>query len=169
MRIASLVLATLLFLVPAIAGATAQQADILLLDGKAEGIFTNPLESYLEKNEKLRFEPTSSANWRGYVATFAIRDDGLWLEKVEVSRYVQEGEDYKRVVEDRLDTLFPGKKAVLADWYTGVLLIPRGKCQRRFKSDPLDRVIADLNLTHSGAHGLRCDRTVPALRLSFNR
>lgn len=127
MRIACLLLAALLSLAPSKSQATAQEADVLMLDGKAEPIFTNPLEGFLERHKELRFKPSSTANWRGYVATFAIRDESLWLEKVEVSRYVMKGTDFERRSEDRLSTLFPGKKAILVDWYTGVLVIPRGK------------------------------------------
>jgi hypothetical protein len=127
MRLTYILLAALLALLPMTTQATAQVGDVLLLEGKRETIFTNPLEGFLEKHPKLRPEPSSSANWRGYVATFAVRDGGLWLEKVEVSRYEKVGDKHERRVEDRMSTFFPGKSSVLAHWYTGVLLIPRGK------------------------------------------
>lgn len=127
MRLPSLLLATLLALVPPAARATAQEPDILLLDGKEEAIFTNPLEPFLARHPELRPESPHTANWRGYVATFQLRDDGLWLQKVEVtrSRGKVDGE-HRSETADALQEFFPGKREVLADWYTGVLTIPRG-------------------------------------------
>lgn len=127
MRFAHLLLAALLALLPAVTWATAQVGDVLILEGERETIFTNPLEGFLEKHPELRPKSASTANWRGYVATFAVRDGGLWLEKIEVSRYDRVGDKRERRVEDRMSTFFPGKSSVLADWYTGGLLIPRGK------------------------------------------
>lgn len=128
MRLIHLILVLLFALSPVAARATAQQPDVLLLDGKEEPIFTNPLEGFLERRPELRPPSPHTANWRGYVATFRIRDEALWLEKVEVSRYLGkvEGKPARETV-DVLPTFFPGRREVLADWYTGVLLIPRGK------------------------------------------
>lgn len=128
MRLVRLLATALLVIAPTAVFATAQMPDLLLLDGKQERIFTNPLEPFLERRPDLRPEAPHTANWRGYVATFRIRDGGLWLEKVEVSRYVGEVDgQHKRETVDELPKFFPGKTEVLADWYTGVLLIPRGE------------------------------------------
>lgn len=128
MRLSRLLLAVVVLLAPVLAHATAQEPDVLLLDGRQEPVFTNPLEPYLARHPALRPKPSHSANWRGYVATFAIRDGGLWLEKVEVDhRPGTVGGEHRRATVDVLPTFFPGKRHVLADWYSGVLLIPRGR------------------------------------------
>lgn len=128
MRLIVAFVTALLACASAPASATAQQPDILFLDGKQEPIFTNPLEPFLARRPTLRPESPNTANWRGYVATFRIRDGALWLERVEVSRYLGKVDgEHKREIEDALPRFFPGKREVLADWYTGVLLIPRGK------------------------------------------
>jgi hypothetical protein len=127
MKLARLIIAAFLALVPVVAMSTAQEPDVLLLDDERVAIFTNPLEPYLERHPDLRFEPTSSANWRGYVATFAIRNRTLWLHRVEVSRYVEIGDRLERRVEDMTTRLFRSEAPLIADWYTGVLVIPRGE------------------------------------------
>jgi len=47
--LATFLLAVMFF--PAFVFATAQQGDILLLNGKQYFIYTNPLRAYLERNE----------------------------------------------------------------------------------------------------------------------
>ena len=121
-------LAVLLACLSVPAHATAQVGDVLLLDGKHETIFTNPLEPFLQRNPGLRPDSPNTANWRGYVATFRIRDGGLWLDKVEVSRSLGKVDgEHRHETIDVLPQFFPGKREVFADWYTGVLLVPRGK------------------------------------------
>ncbi len=127
MRLLNALLTALLVLAPAAVRATAQEPDVLLLDGKEEALFTNPLEPFLARHPGLRPESPHTANWRGYVATFRIRDGGLWLEKVAVTRDPEQaGGEHRSETVDVLPEFFPGKRRVLADWYTGVLLIPRG-------------------------------------------
>jgi len=55
--------------------ATAQQGDVLVLKGKKYFIYTNPLRVFLEQNPgKLpKSDVVSSANWRGYVATWGVK------------------------------------------------------------------------------------------------
>lgn len=119
-------LAVLLACLSVPAHATAQVGDVLLLDGKHETIFTNPLEPFLQRNPGLRPDSPNTANWRGYVATFRIRDGGLWLDKVEVSRSLGKVDgEHRHETIDVLPQFFPGKREVFADWYTGVLLVPR--------------------------------------------
>lgn len=125
------VLAVALALVPGRVCATAQVPDLLVLDGKEVPLNTNPLEPYLDANRQTvpRFPPGSTANWRGYVATFAIRNGVLIVDKVEVSRWETptDGKAPVRRVEDVVTQVFGGRDDVPATWYTGALVIPRGK------------------------------------------
>lgn len=106
--------------------ATAQVPDIILVDGKAESLFTNPLAPYLVKYpQALPQGPvTSTANWRGYVATWAIDDGLLVLRKIEQERSRSNG---KTVTRNVLRQVFPGRKPVVADWYSGTLVLPQGE------------------------------------------
>lgn len=111
------------------AHATAQIPDKLILDGEEVPLHTNPLQPYLSahRDELPNFSPSSTANWRGYVATFAIHDGQLIVDKVEVK--VREAGaargEYK--TEDVVTRLFNGRDDVPATWYTGALVVPRGE------------------------------------------
>ncbi|MBM4372637.1 MAG: hypothetical protein FJ098_13335 [Deltaproteobacteria bacterium] len=112
-------------LAPAPAQATAQMGDILIYNGEKLEIFSNPLEAWFgaehPRPEDLS-DASCSANWRGYVATWEIRDRALWLVRL------QEGTCDVDAPEIPLDRVFPGEKGpIRATWYTGVLIAPRGK------------------------------------------
>lgn len=104
--------------------ATAQWPDHLIYKGKTVKLFTNPLYSYFKNNPppKGLFKSTCSAIWRGYVATWQIIDDYLYLVRLV------EGTCDSNAPEIPLSKIFPGaKKPVKATWYSGTLLVPEGK------------------------------------------
>ncbi len=122
-----MLLAGLLLVLAGTAGATAQVADRILIEGREYALNTNPLESQLR--DRRDFLPgnvsRSTANWRGYVAHWAIDGDRLLLRKVEVRLYDRESEKSSSV--DLLSRLFPGGAPVAATWYSGALIIPDGR------------------------------------------
>jgi hypothetical protein len=125
-----LLLSWMLLFVPTAVLATAQEPDLLIVDGKTEALYTNPLGAYLEKHPDAlpKSGVRSSANWRGYVATFEIADDALVLVKVEQAHYdAEKRERRERRSDDVMNTMFPGRKRVVADWYSGTLLLPQGE------------------------------------------
>jgi hypothetical protein len=114
-----------------LAFATAQQGDKLLVDGKSYEIFTNPLEPYLEEHPgKLpKSEVVSTALWRGYVATWEVKDHKLLLMDVGILKSVPEksGSGFSTELTSVMEQIFPGKKEVFAEWYSGNIIIPDGK------------------------------------------
>ena len=66
--------------------ATAQESDQLIYNGKMYSLSSNPLESYFEKypDKRPRPEVMTSSLWRGYVATFEIRDSMLYVKDISV-------------------------------------------------------------------------------------
>ena len=87
MRHLAALLACLLILLPTGVRATAQTPDRLRLDSETVSLNTNPLDAYLRAHPKA-LPPgavISSANWRGYVATFAVEDGQLVLERVSMA------------------------------------------------------------------------------------
>lgn len=122
-----MLLAGLLLVLAGTAGATAQVADRILIEGREYALNTNPLESQLR--DRRDFLPgnvsRSTANWRGYVAHWAIDGDRLLLRKVEVRLYDRESEKSSSV--DLLSRLFPRGAPVAATWYSGALIIPDGR------------------------------------------
>jgi len=71
-----------------------QVPDILIYKGDTLSLFSNPLEPYLKSKG---FEDNdrgcnSSACWRGYVATWVLRNDSLFLMSIKsCSNYVVAG------------------------------------------------------------------------------
>lgn len=116
---------SIVLLAGAAVSATEQEPDILRWKGKSYDLYTNPLERYLASHPDVWRDRAmlSTANWRGYVATWTIEDDRLKLTDVNTGRRPE------RV--NALGKLFPGQEVVLADWYTGNLLVPDGKLLHR--------------------------------------
>ncbi|WP_242111446.1 hypothetical protein [Luteimonas aquatica] len=131
MRQALLVLLFALVGVLSQAHATAQMPDVILIDGKQYALNTNPLDRYLETlgDKAPRFDAPHTALWRGYVATWELVQGKLYLRKVK--GYRQQGrpevEDEEELAVDGMQELFPGRQDVVADWYTGTLIVPDGE------------------------------------------
>ncbi len=125
-----LMLCLAMALAPAVK-ATAQLSDLLIVKGKEFALNTNPLEAALQKKQ---WTPPAnavitSANWRGYLATWEIRDDKLFLKDVTITvsdPKEERGMTRKRITGD----LYPGAAEVFADWYTGALIVPDGEMTR---------------------------------------
>ena len=123
-RAAILLLSMAWTLASAPAAATAQIPDVIVLDGVRLPLNSNPLDAFYEQNpDKWVYPgPTSTANWRGYVAEWRIDARGaLWLTAI-LRGSAQDGAS-----RNTLGDLFPGRQEVAADWYSGMLVIPRGE------------------------------------------
>lgn len=125
-----LMLCLAMALAPAVK-ATAQLSDLLIVKGKEFTLNTNPLEAELQKKQ---WKPPkealiSSANWRGYLATWEIRDDKLFLKDVTIT--VSDPKEERGITRKRITgDLYPGAAEVFADWYTGALIVPDGEMTR---------------------------------------
>ena len=113
--------------------------------GATHPLCENPLDSFLRDRglRKTRGGMMSSANWRGYVATWLLHRDRLWLAEVSsrgliVDRRKIEAEADATVSGEldgrpfSVDGLFPDETRppeapVFADWYSGELRIPEGE------------------------------------------
>lgn len=125
-----LMLCLAMALAPAVK-ATAQLSDLLIVEGKEFALNTNPLEAELQRKQWTPPDDAliSSANWRGYLATWEIRDDTLFLKDVTITvsdPKEERGVTSKRIIGD----LYPGAAEVFADWYTGALIVPDGEMTR---------------------------------------
>lgn len=115
-----------LLLAPFPAHATAQAGDGLTLDGEELSLDTNPLAPWLSAHPDVlpKDRVIWTSNWRGYIAHFTVVDGMLMVDRVTVQQHPA-GQDEQTV--DILQRLFPGQQAVAADWFTGMLVIPRGE------------------------------------------
>ena len=111
--------------------ATAQLSDLLIVDGKEFALNTNPLETQLQKKQWTPPEEAliSSANWRGYLATWEIKGGKLFLKDVSIA-VVNPKDEHDDMRKSITGDLYPGAAEVFADWYTGALIVPDGKMTR---------------------------------------
>ena len=100
---------------------TAQSPEMLILDGQTHAVCAEPLARYLRSAGVDRiFRATNSACWRGYIGTWEVIDDRLYLAAIEGN--LESGEMAN------LETIFPNTTGpVFAHWYSGVLRIPQGE------------------------------------------
>ncbi|TCI85704.1 hypothetical protein [Tenacibaculum sp. M341] len=112
---------------PLISFATGQIPDIIIFKGDTLSLFSNPLEEYLEKKKTrainhYKLEPESTACYRGYVATWEIKDNQLFLVKID---YCHDNEEKIKRKFDFVKEF--GEETVLAKWFSGKILIVSGK------------------------------------------
>lgn len=106
--------------------ATIQGGDVLMFEGERYGLNNYPLESYPEYDslkEKYFNIGCSMGNIRGYVATWLVENNKLFLLKIvkcsEPKAYANLEKIFgERCVDGRVE----------ASWYSGVLYAPYGKC-----------------------------------------
>jgi hypothetical protein len=106
--------------------ATAQYPDLIILNGDTLSLYSNPLEKYFDLYPEKRPENeiVSTALWRGYVATFEIKNDLFLLKDIQIE--VEKGHlkfEWKSVLQE----VFPGMEEIIVDWFTGLLVIPKGE------------------------------------------
>jgi hypothetical protein len=116
--------------------ATGQAPDKLIDDNKIFELFSNPLEDYYRiEKDRPAFKPSantmaSTGNWRGYVATWEIENDVLYLRGIEAvicnfQEFIQRKCKRADLMELFGEKCINGK--VTASWYTGDLRIPDGR------------------------------------------
>ncbi len=115
--------------------ATAQHPDVLIYDGKTHHLSSNPLEDFYDgskRRPKFWVLPNgmSSGNWRGYVATWEIIDDKLYLTKIDswfCGSSIRTQNGCRRVTLHDLfsKNVIDGK--VFALWFSSNLRVPDGE------------------------------------------
>ncbi len=106
---------------------TAQIPDCLIHHGRKFDLCDAPLYTYLKclpKARRPRFRPQTTANWRGYIATWEIIDGRLFLTGISEAAVEKDGE----IHDATLETVFPrGPYPKPATWVTGALRCPEGR------------------------------------------
>lgn len=100
---------------------TAQIGERIYIDGQEHGLCTYPLTPYMVSLPSPQgFRAPHTALWRGYIGTWEINGDRLYLIAIEGE--LNSGEAVT------LETLFPGfPDRVFAHWYSGRLRVPQGR------------------------------------------
>lgn len=106
---------------------TAQQPDKLYMDGQEHPLFCNPLEDFFTiTNFNPGFMSPHTANYRGYVASWEITDDKLYL--ISLSGWKMDKDKPGKLDEVDIGYIFPDDPApIFAKWFSGTLRAPQGK------------------------------------------
>lgn len=111
--------------------ATAQAPEVLKIEGNEYFIHSNPLAPYLAANPGRlpEAEVTSSGLWRGYIGTWSVRDERLYLDDVRVPTKALIDPDAPKSKRDRsvMKALFGDDTSRVATWFTGHLIVPTGE------------------------------------------
>ncbi len=123
-------LMTLLWICMLIANATEQMPDYLIYNGQKLSLSTgwghpSPLQTYFSQNGiKSPFRISSTANYRGHVATWEISDNKFFLKEIKAEGDVYSPEKYN--IRSQSDSINKDGM-VFADWFTGVLNCYEGR------------------------------------------
>lgn len=99
--------------------ATVQMSDKLIYNGREYRLDNFYLESFFEKYPDKRPEFRTTALWRGYVATFEIENNQLFVTNIEVER---DGKDGRLAMKSIFNEIFPNSKKVKVEWFSGIFL-----------------------------------------------
>lgn len=100
---------------------TAQIPEILIYKNKKRAMCSEPLGAYLKQSgKKIVSKYVCSALDRGYVGTWEVVSDRLYLAKLQIGR--------KKNSDNVLETYFPDCSGrVFAGWFTGIVRVCKGK------------------------------------------
>jgi hypothetical protein len=110
--------------------ATAQFPDKIIYNGREYDLHTNPMEDYFKKfpDKKPKTGIVSSALWRGYVATFEVSDNQLFLKDIQIEvRKKDSDKPFETEWKSFLAEIVSGDKKMKIDWFSGILVLPVGK------------------------------------------
>ena len=105
---------------------TIQAGDILSYNGVKTTIATEPLKPYLETRSDISFIFKSTGLVRGYISSWEIKNKKLYL--VSLLGFIENNEKVDH------NYLFPNKKEVFADWFSGEIRIPEGDLLKKVKT-----------------------------------
>jgi hypothetical protein len=111
-------LALVLVALPAFA--TEQARDTIAFAGQQDSMLERPLNDFLKRLPLIpRFDIPSTANYKGYTASWEVKDSRLFLATFHATTNRQ---PYS------ISSLFPGRKLpIQADWYSGTVHIVGGR------------------------------------------
>tara|TARA_B100000674_G_C37046864_1_gene561064 strand:+ start:52 stop:456 length:405 start_codon:yes stop_codon:yes gene_type:complete len=105
---------------------TTQAGDILSYNSEKTTIATEPLKPYLETRTDISFIFKSTALVRGYIGIWKIKNKKLYLDSL--LGFIENN------VKVDLNYLFPNKKEVFADWFSGQIRIPEGNLLKKIRT-----------------------------------
>lgn len=108
--------------------ATTQQSDLLIYKGKNYRLYSNPLDAYFKAHpdKKPKSSIIMTSLWRGYLATFELIDQQLYVIDIEI--LTADGDEKPRTGRRSVfQEVFPDQERVKVDWLNDVIASPTGK------------------------------------------
>lgn len=93
---------------------TIQASELIEYRGEQYTLNSYPLYYFLKTRNDISFEMYSTAHWRGYQGRWKLEDNKLYLSSIESSNY-------------SFFSIFNTNDPVLAEWYSGTLMIGLGE------------------------------------------
>lgn len=119
--------------------ATAQQSEIIFINGKMYGMLSCPIEvdSVMQDIIK-KIRPaeivTNTSLWRGYVGYWSIKKNTLYLDSLQFEIEDHEAKDFVRKTiipkNERAFSAYKDEFGIKASWFSGELRVIRGKLIR---------------------------------------
>ncbi len=106
--------------------ATGQAPDQVIYNGKEFYLLANPLENYFEQHPDKRpnEEIHSTGLTRGYIATFEIRENQLFLKDIIIMCIDTTSKDrYAYYRKSVLSEVFPDQENIKITWLTGIIFM----------------------------------------------
>ena len=98
---------------------TIQAREKIYYNGEEKFISSEPLKPFLQSNSDVNFIFKSTALVRGYIGSWKIKDNQLYL--VALLGFIKNNKQVD------INYLFPKQSEVFADWYSDSIIIPEGK------------------------------------------
>ena len=110
---------------------TAQISDKILYNGEMLSLASEPLAIWLHRNNTSEIKRSFFGScWRGYVATWKIFDNKLFLIKIDYPLFrlrKSKSKNESIEIDNLMEKLFPNQSEVFANWFTGTLKIQKGE------------------------------------------
>jgi hypothetical protein len=103
--------------------------DEIIFENECYSLAGEPLAPYL-KEKGIEFKPSSTDCWRGYLSSWEVKDNKLYLTELRYPSWftIVNGQiEFSGKSELNLQTLFPDQKEVFASWFTGRFRICGGE------------------------------------------
>lgn len=136
---------------------TAQFADRIMFEGSEYALFSEPLEAYFAQHGRPQWLQSkgiqSTACWRGYIASWELRNDSLFLSNVSKEYPVAPDSRETEWRDISMTDLIPGATYPLfASWFSGILRLPQGKCMHYVHLGYASRYERDIVIAVDSGH-----------------
>jgi len=119
--------------------ATTQTPENLIYNGKEYSLYILPLHEYFKKypNRRPRYTALNTGLWRGYIATFEIKNNELFLKDIKTQLPFERMPTHRSDIKWKsvLPEVLAGQFSLKLDWFSKLLIVGdgnRGKCLNGF-------------------------------------